>query len=44
MKYNEPEMKIVQVEVVDIITDSFGGVENGTPDGEPTVDTPEFWG
>ena len=44
MKYNEPEMKIVQVEVVDIITDSFGGVENGTQDVETTVDTPEFWG
>ena len=37
MKYNTPEMEIVQLDVTDIITTSFGDGGEGTSEGETVI-------
>ena len=40
MKYKTPEMTVLKFNETDIITQSFGGSENGTEENEPGIQVP----
>ena len=45
MKYEKPNMELVNLEVKDIITESqFGDAGNGTYENDKAITTPPDWG